>query len=155
MRYISHRGNIEGRVIESENHPEYIHYAIVKGYDVEIDVWWVDSKLWLGHDEPQHEIELDWLIRHSYFIWIHCKNVKALSYFSEYNRGNDTFNLFWHEEDTATLTSKGYIWAYPGKQPIEGSIAVMPEIHNDDISKCWGICSDYVKKYQDEEGQIG
>ena len=155
MRYISHRGNIEGRVIESENHPDYIHYAIVKGYDVEIDVWWVDSKLWLGHDEPQHEIELDWLIRHSYFIWIHCKNVKALSYFSEYNRGNDTFNLFWHEEDTATLTSKGYIWAYPGKQPIEGSIAVMPEIHNDDISKCWGICSDYVKKYQDEEGQIG
>ena len=155
MRYISHRGNIEGRVIESENHPEYIHYAIVKGYDVEIDVWWVDSKLWLGHDEPQHEIELDWLIRHSYFIWIHCKNVKALSYFSEYNRGNDAFNFFWHEEDTATLTSKGYIWAYPGKQPIEGSIAVMPEIHNDDISKCWGICSDYVKKYQDEEGQIG
>ena len=155
MRYISHRGNIEGRVIESENHPEYIHYAIVKGYDVEIDVWWVDSKLWLGHDEPQHEIELDWLIRHSHFIWIHCKNVKSLSYFSEYNRGNDTFNFFWHEEDTVTLTFKGYIWAYPGKQPIEGSIAVMPEIHNDDISKCWGICSDYVKKYQDEEGQIG
>ena len=155
MRYISHRGNIDGRIEDVENHPNYIYDTIVKGYDAEIDVWYVDGKLWLGHDEPQYEIELDWLVKQSPFLWIHCKNTPALTYFSEYNIGNDTFNFFWHEEDTATLTSKGYIWAYPGKQPIDGSIAVMPEIHNDDISKCWGICSDYVKKYKDEEGQIG
>jgi hypothetical protein len=155
MRYISHRGNINGKIESVENHPNYIYDTIVNGYDVEIDVWYVDGKLWLGHDEPQYEIELDWLVKQSPFLWIHCKNTEALSYFSQYNIGNNTFNFFWHEEDTATLTSKGYIWAYPGKQPIEGSIAVMPEIHNDNISKCWGICSDYVKKYKDEEGQIG
>jgi hypothetical protein len=155
MKYISHRGNINGKIESVENHPNYIYDTIVNGYDVEIDVWYVDGNLWLGHDEPQYEIELDWLVKQSPFLWIHCKNTEALSYFSQYNIGNNTFNFFWHEEDTATLTSKGYIWAYPGKQPIEGSIAVMPEIHNDNISKCWGICSDYVKKYKDEEGQIG
>jgi hypothetical protein len=155
MKYISHRGNINGRIDDAENHPHYVYDTIVMGYDVEIDVWYVDGKLWLGHDEPQYEVELDWLVKQSPFLWIHCKNTEALSYFSQYNIGNDTFNFFWHEEDTATLTSKGYIWAYPGKQPIEGSIAVMPEIHNDDTIGCWGICSDYVKKYKDEEGQIG
>jgi hypothetical protein len=40
------------------------------------------------------------------------------------------------------------VWAYPGKQPIKGSIAVMPEIHNDDLSKCVGICSDYIENYK-------
>jgi hypothetical protein len=41
------------------------------------------------------------------------------------------------------------MWVYPGKQPITGSIAVMPEIHNDDISKCLGVCSDFIKRYND------
>ena len=57
-------------------------------------------------------------------------------------------HCFWHQEDDATLTSKGYIWAYPGKQPIKNSIAVMPEIYSDDVSKCIGICSDYIINYK-------
>jgi hypothetical protein len=57
-------------------------------------------------------------------------------------------NYFWHEEDTVTLTSFNWIWAYPGKQPIKGSIAVMPEINNDDISEAGGICSDFIKNYK-------
>jgi hypothetical protein len=62
----------------------------------------------------------------------------------------DGFNYFWHEEDTVTLTSRGAIWAYPGKQPIKGSIAVMPEIYDDNLNDCIGICSDNVKKYKNE-----
>ena len=58
------------------------------------------------------------------------------------------FNYFWHQEDTATLTSTNIIWAYPGKQPIIGSIAVMPEINSDEISQCRGICSDYIQRYK-------
>ena len=57
-------------------------------------------------------------------------------------------NYFWHQGDTVTLTSKNYIWAHPGKQIIKGSIAVLPEIHNDNISKCIGICSDYIERYK-------
>jgi len=58
------------------------------------------------------------------------------------------FNFFWHQEDTLTITSRGHLWVYPGKQPIEDSIAVMPEIHNDNVSKCLGICSDYIERYK-------
>jgi hypothetical protein len=59
-------------------------------------------------------------------------------------------HYFWHEEDTVALTSKNYVWAYPGKQPIKGSIAVMPERSNEVVSVCKGICSDVIKKYKDE-----
>jgi hypothetical protein len=58
------------------------------------------------------------------------------------------FNYFWHQEDTLTLTSKCHIWVYPGKQPVKGSIAVMPEIFNDKISQCFGVCSDYIENYK-------
>jgi hypothetical protein len=74
----------------------------------------------------------------------HCKNIDSLLFFKT---KNNCFNFFWHENDTLCLTSLGYIWAYPGKQPISNSIAVMPEIHNDNLSKCVGICSDYIEKY--------
>ena len=55
---------------------------------------------------------------------------------------NDMFN-----SDDITLTNRGYIRSYPGKQPIERSIAVLPELHNDDVSKCIGVCSDYIVNY--------
>ena len=27
-----------------------------------------------------------------------------------------TFNYFWHQNDKFTLTSKGYIWTFPGNK---------------------------------------
>jgi hypothetical protein len=57
-------------------------------------------------------------------------------------------HYFWHEHDTLTITNRGYLWVYPGKQPISGSIAVLPELNNDDVSKCYGVCSDFVVKYK-------
>ena len=41
------------------------------------------------------------------------------------------------------------MWVYPGRQPIKNSIAVLPEMFNDDIKDCIGICSDYIKKYKE------
>ena len=35
-----------------------------------------------------------------------------------------------------------------GKQPIKDSIAVMPELHQDDLAVCKGICSDYIINYK-------
>lgn len=60
----------------------------------------------------------------------------------------DGFNYFWHETDTVTLTSKGFPWAYPNRQPIKGSIAVMPELNNDDVTECYGVCSDVIEQYK-------
>jgi hypothetical protein len=142
MILISHRGNINGRVVNLENTPEYIDNAIRLKYDVEVDIWYIDGKIYLGHDEPQYEINYDWLNSRLNKLWIHCKNVESLSWIK-----NTDLHYFWHESDTVALTSKNYIWAFPGKQPISDSISVMPEINNDDITKCVGICSDYVSKY--------
>tara|TARA_A100001011_G_scaffold400690_1_gene517632 strand:+ start:2682 stop:3116 length:435 start_codon:yes stop_codon:yes gene_type:complete len=137
---ISHRGNIAGPNLERENDPDYILEAINAGYDVEIDVWYVDNNFFLGHDEPQHLIDESFLKNKN--LWCHAKNVDALN---EMLRCD--IHCFWHEKDTVTLTSKGYIWAYPGMQPIKNSIAVMPELNDDDISECTGICSDRIEAW--------
>ena len=128
MIYISHRGNLKGRNVERENEPEYIDEAIKAGFDVEIDMWWVDGRVYLGHDNPQYEVDNEWLVDRADKLWVHCKNVELLNWIR-----STILHYFWHEEDTLTLTSKQYVWVYPGKQPIIGSIAVMPEIHNDKI----------------------
>jgi hypothetical protein len=143
MILISHRGNINGKIVEKENHPSYIDEAINLGYDVEIDMWWIDGKTYLGHDVPQYEVDDEWLTERINKLWVHCKNIELLNWIR-----STTLHYFWHEEDTLTLTSKNQIWAYPGKQPILGSIAVMPEINKDNISLCIGICSDYIKNYK-------
>lgn len=145
MRLISHRGNINGRFVNYENEPNYIDDAIKQGYDVEVDVWYVDEQLYLGHDKPDYGVDLRWFRDRLTKLWIHCKNIEAVNYFN--SCGYDC-NYFWHETDTITLTSKKYIWAYPGKQPIKDSIAVMPEINNDDISRVLGVCSDYIENYK-------
>ena len=143
MKLISHRGNINGPIPEAENKPEYIDDTIRLGYDVEIDMWWVNGRLYLGHDEPQYEVSDDWLGDRMDKLWVHCKNIELLYWIR-----STALHYFWHENDTVTLTSKNYIWAYPGKQPIIGSIAVMPEIHEEDITQCIGICSDYIQDYK-------
>jgi len=144
MILIAHRGNINGRFKSWENEPTYIDKAISKGYDVEIDVWYKENMLWLGHDKPDYGVDFKWFRDRLSKLWIHCKNVEAVIYFKEC--GYDA-NYFWHEEVTLTLTSKNHIWVYPGKQPVKNSIAVMPELYNDDVSKCSGICSDYIQTY--------
>ena len=78
MKLISHRGNLEGPNPERENHPDYIYEAIQAGYDVEIDVWWVDGKFKLGHDEPQYDFPFELFENYSSKLWIHCKNIDAM-----------------------------------------------------------------------------
>ena len=143
MILISHRGNLNGREINNENNPEYILNSINLNFNVEIDIWVNQNKIFLGHDFPTHEVQIDWLIEYKSKLWIHCKNIEAILYFK-----NTDFNFFWHEKDTLTITSKGYLWVYPGFQPIKESIAVMPELNNDNLTECIGICSDYILRYQ-------
>ena len=83
MKLISHRGNIRGKNTERENQPRYIDEAIEAGYEVEIDIWEIDGKLYLGHDSPLYDVDFDWLSEIRKKIWIHCKNHNALLYFNE------------------------------------------------------------------------
>ena len=147
MIFISHRGNLTGKKPEMENKPSYISDALNQGYHCEVDVWFVDNKFMLGHDEPKYGFPF--VLFRSFYnkLWIHCKNTEAISALNDFPETH-LLNYFWHQNDDVTLTSKGYIWAYPGKQPIKSSIAVLPELNNDDLTHAIGICSDNIKKYK-------
>ena len=143
MIFISHRGNITGPNPEHENKVGYIEEAIRKSYEVEFDVWWYENDWWLGHDKPQYKTTLNFLKQDG--MWCHAKNTDALKRMLQKN-----VHCFWHQEDKVTLTSLNHIWAYPGYQPIKDSIAVMPELCNDEIFCCKGVCSDFIERYRDD-----
>jgi hypothetical protein len=145
MILISHRGNTNGCFESWENEPTYIDLAIKKGFDVEIDVWYKANIFFLGHNSPNYGVHFSFINERASKLWVHCKNIEAVVFLASFT--ND-INYFWHENDTLTLTSKKYIWGYPGKQPIKNSIAVKPELYNDNISESIGICSDFIEKYK-------
>lgn len=143
FKSISHRGNIEGPNERFENDPAYIMDALGEGFDVEIDVWLTEDKLYLGHDAPEHLVGLDFLQNDKF--WCHCKNIEALQLLMKNN-----VRCFFHDTDDATLTSDGYIWTYPGKHLTENSICVMPERANWNIeSYVAGVCSDFILGIED------
>ena len=145
MRLISHRGNLEGPNPEQENHPDYIWKALQAEYEVEIDVWWVDGKFKLGHDEPQYDFPFELIENHYNKLWIHCKNMDALSQLNELDPNGHKLNYFSHDKDLGVLTSKGYIWS---TNLYDRGILVMPEVFNKEPNKnTFGICSDYIIKY--------
>ena len=126
MILIAHRGNINGKIEKFENNPNYIDSAIEQGYDVEIDVWYHQHEFWLGHDEPSYEVSLKWLTDRKDFLWIHCKDLITIDMLRDLQIHNKTdLHYFFHDEDDCTITSKGDLWVYPGKQPVKNSIAVM------------------------------
>lgn len=146
--WISHRGNLNGKNIEKENHPSYILEALNAGYDVEIDVWYMDDQLYLGHDGPQYKIDIDFLKNEG--LWCHSKNYKALTYLLKHN-----IHTFYHNNDSVVLTSKGIPWVFPGCEIDEYGICVLPEnvpnTYNIDLlSSVYGICSDYIEKYKNK-----
>ena len=150
MKLISHRGNINGENPQLENTPDYIDKALLLGYDVEIDIWKDEDGFYLGHDEPTYPVELDWLVERSLKLWVHCKDLKTIEELKrlEYENGINSIHYFFHNTDDTTITSQGKLWVYPGNQPIVHSIAVMPEINNDNLDDCIGICSDYINDYK-------
>lgn len=149
MMLISHRGNLNGKLPDRENEPAYIDEAIAAGYSVEIDMRVcerVDAApdIWLGHDNLQYQVTLEWLQERQNYLWFHCKNREAL----EFCLGKK-LHCFWHDTDDYTMTSNGYVWAYPGKLKAGMfTILVMPELHwsVEEIKnqRCFGVCSDIV-----------
>lgn len=147
MKLIAHRGNINGPNPQNENNPSYLLETLSKGYDIEIDLWCVNNNLYLGHDEPQYTITLDFLQKNN--LWIHCKNIPALEYCKDRNITNP---YFFHDQDDTTLTSNGLFWTFPGKFLTKHSIAVMPERSPGWLTRnmnIFGICSDLLIEFKD------
>lgn len=149
MKLIAHRGNLTGPNPIRENSIDYIEEAISKGFEVEIDLRVENNQCYLGHDDPQYFVTMEWLEKYKDVFWIHCKNREALE---KMLNSVVKFNYFWHQEDDFTLTSKNYVWTYPGKTHTKMSVIVMPEWNKklEELYKlkeynCYAICSDYVE----------
>lgn len=139
MILISHRGNTQGANTSLENNPDYIKEALSYGFDVEIDVWYINNSLYLGHDEPQYSTNLSFLDNPKF--WLHAKNGEGLYFLLNNSKFS---NVFWHQTDDFTLTNKGFIWTYPNKKPLfKNSVCVVTE-RETIVDDCYGICSDYV-----------
>ena len=143
MILISHRGNLDGKNKSEENNPIYIEEALNAGYEVEIDVWYKYGEFYLGHDSPKYQVDKSFLQNDK--LWCHAKNLNALN---EMLKHSD-IHCFWHQEDDFTLTSRGVIWTYTGKEITPKSISVLPENSDKEIGECLGVCSDYIIKYKD------
>lgn len=144
MKFISHRGNLKGKDILKENKKNTIKECLDLGLDVEIDVWLIENKFYLGHDKPEELTDIKFLENDS--LWCHCKNKEAIFELIK----NKNTHCFWHDTDKYTLTSKGIIWAFPGEKLSENSVCVLPELHNYDkidLKNSYGICSDNILDY--------
>lgn len=142
MKVIAHRGLVFGPDRSLENHPDCICNLLKQNIDCEIDVRYINNEWYLGHDNPDYQIDYDFLTQPG--LWIHAKNLEALYVLGSDNR----LNFFWHQDDDFTLTSKGYIWTYPGKSLTPNSVMVMPEWSDPEFKNlnfnCHAICTDYV-----------
>ena len=143
MILIAPRGLLEGPDKSIENKPEQILKAIDAGFDVEIDLWVVNSEIWLGHDAPQYLVPASFIERHSLYLWIHAKNLAALRWLLD-----TKCRYFWHENDQFTLTSNQKIWSFPTSELTAHSIQLLPELADQALDNvninCYGVCSDYV-----------
>jgi hypothetical protein len=145
-KIISHRGNLNGSIPETENSYRSIISAINLGLDVEIDVWRVNKILYLCHDLDMTKTNntiTKFLIDNASKLWIHCKNIDALEYLLDF----DELNVFGHSNDEFVLTSKHYIFCRPGVVANKKSIIVMPEMNpiytEETLKNCYGILTDY------------
>lgn len=143
MRLIAHRGNYKGKNVSCENKVKYIEDALSKNFDVEIDLWKSDQAIFLGHDTPDHHVEIRFLENFKERLWIHAKSIETVEFLSKTN-----FNWFWHENDRVTLTSKCILWTYP---EIFAEYSVINQPSNDSSfwsDRLWekkiyyGICHD-------------
>lgn len=116
MKFIAHRGNSYGKQEKLENQPGHVDFALNAGYDAEVDLWVVDNKLWLGHDEPTYEVDKDWLYKRSNKLWVHVKSLSTIDSLVTnhlFDGLDEMLNWFWHENDKVTLTSTGSLWCFP------------------------------------------
>jgi hypothetical protein len=148
MIIVSHRGNLDGPDLTQENSPAYIDKAIRVGFDVEIDLRCIDNELYLGHDYPNHHINLSWLYDRRDRLWIHCKDLRAASIINECG----AFRFFCHVSDPFSLIHPYYLWVHDISLITDYTSCIVPLISMDDINsfkhkdRVAGICTDYTNK---------
>lgn len=144
-QHVCHRGNLYGPVKEMENNFGILLQRSTQGYHVEVDVWYHEQALWLGHDKPEYKITLEWLAKSKRRL-IHAKDGPTLDYLlKESRRLALDLHVFYHTDEDYVLTNKGLVICYPGKPLLNGSLCMMPEratYTHEELQTCFSICTD-------------
>lgn len=145
MYFISNKGNVSGINESRESTEKYIEEAMKQGYDVKIDLWSIDDRLFLGNHIPKYETDKDWIYKWTRKLWIHCKNIDALYFCFECHA-----HSFWQEYDDYTITTEGMIWARPGIiSPNQFCVMENPDMYLkiDDLKNIpkAGVCSNNIE----------
>lgn len=151
MKFIAHRGYIQGDRKDIENTLPQIDLALSFDLDVEIDVRLKGDKLFLGHDRPQEEVSLDFLKKHRNRLWVHAKTLETFLYLLDIS---PRLNIFCQDKDPVVLTTYNKIWTHPTQLLYtEDSIAVKFRYEAGfviDNMRLYGVCSNYPEEYRNE-----
>ena len=145
MKIISHRGNISGPEPKNENLPIYIDKALEQGFDAEVDLRIIKGKYFLGHDNPEHLVSLDWLDKRKKKLWIHTKNFNAFEALLELN---NNFIFFYYNCEPLVLVSNGKIWCHQHDKIVNPKNCVVPFLDkssalNNKEFNWYGVCTDF------------
>lgn len=149
---ISHRGNIDGPNEDLENTVEYIREA-AKKFRVEIDVWYIDGKFFLGHDKPGDEIDKLFLLSDA--LIVHCKNYEALVELKKFSM----VEAFFQSGDDIVLTTKNNLLYHSSIQPeqtcTDDYLVILGPNDSSSDPKC-SVITDFPLTYrrQEEENHI-
>lgn len=142
FKIISHRGKIENSKY-SENTLDALKECLDMGISVEIDVMKKDEKFYMGHDNPDIEIDVSEIDFDGVYIHMKSPNIIDLK----------NADLFFIENDPYALTRKNKIWTnYNNKEYSQDSIMCSAELVGKKFdlkeiyswaNKAFGVCTDF------------
>lgn len=145
MKLISHRGNYNGIRPERENKPSYIDTTLSMGYDVEVDIRFIEGDFYLGHDTPDTKINEEWILNRKEKIWFHCKDLYSAQ---QFKKMNSDIKYFCHSNDDFILTSTNHIWVHNLNLNLDDS-CIIPLLDEKsaksyDNQLVYAICTDHI-----------
>jgi hypothetical protein len=142
MIIYAHRGNLSGKSVY-ENEPAFLEEAIAAGFHVEVDLWRIDGVYFLGHDGPEHRVDLERFDREEVIFHLKNAHVPPLKHADAFAIDNDRY----------VLTLRGKLWTNYGQSANDLSIMCAPDLvgaHQpleafigEIRAHALGICTDY------------
>lgn len=140
---ISHLGNIDGRKPELENTLPYIQAALKAGWHVCVDVAFRNGGFLLPHEHGFHPAPPALLSKQR--VWCRASDPETMDALCNINAHSFLVSL-----DFMSLTSAQFLWTLPPHALVSRSIAVYPELADDDWLQNFepaGLCSNEPTRY--------
>ena len=147
MLYISYQGIFDGKDYEDANTPDQIGRSFNNGYSCMVDVWRIDTTLYVGSEQAPIAVSDKYLQGNRF--WIKCGNQETYDWFTTQSLRQYPNYFYQPNSMVNALTSSNRLWT-PGTVPVnDTSIIALPEITDRGLLstvhlRCYGVCSTYL-----------